>query len=391
MSKHVVVIAVDGFRASALGAYGNSWVPTPALDHLAAESVVCDWWLAESAELPVALRALWHGRHPLRAGDAASPSLASLLADQGVATCLITDDPQAAEAEGAREFEKQIVLDSPKEKVAASALESGFGQIFSQAAVHLEEADEDRPTLTWVQSRGFYGAWDAPQQLRDAMGRLDETDPPTIVSSPDFTVDDPDPAVEIFPTQAAYAAQLMLLDQCLGAFLEYLNEMPGGEDRLIVLIGTRGFPLGEHGKVGGVDRRLFVEQLHVPCLFRDGSDRMPQLSRVSSLMGHTDLLPTLLDWATGESNINKDCDGKSVIALSEDPHAEWHDSVLASDPTGCRALRTSGWCLRSDSGPVEGDELAGELYVRPDDLWEKNDVAALCREVVEELAAKLTR
>ena len=40
---NILVIAVDGLRAAALGAYGNTTFPTPALDQFAADSIVFDW------------------------------------------------------------------------------------------------------------------------------------------------------------------------------------------------------------------------------------------------------------------------------------------------------------------------------------------------------------
>src|SRR5262245_3342902 len=43
----VIVIAVDGLPAWALGAYGNDWIPTPNLDELAAQSIVFDHHFAD--------------------------------------------------------------------------------------------------------------------------------------------------------------------------------------------------------------------------------------------------------------------------------------------------------------------------------------------------------
>src|SRR5262245_54380310 len=43
----VVVIAVDGLPAWALGAYGNDWIPTPNLDEFAAHSIVFDQHFAD--------------------------------------------------------------------------------------------------------------------------------------------------------------------------------------------------------------------------------------------------------------------------------------------------------------------------------------------------------
>ncbi len=64
------------------------------------------------------------------------------------------------------------------------------------------------------------------------------------------------------------------------------------------------------------------------------------------------------------------------------------------------AIRTKSWCLRTSATDTD-DMSAGEypasasdatsqqfeLFVRPDDRWEANDVSKLCPDVVEELQA----
>ena len=42
-----------------LGAYGNAWYATPALDALAAESLVFDWMWCDSPELAGFYRSVW--------------------------------------------------------------------------------------------------------------------------------------------------------------------------------------------------------------------------------------------------------------------------------------------------------------------------------------------
>src|SRR3954470_2583350 len=89
MPANVLVMIVDGLRASALGAYGNTSYATPALDRFAATSVLFDWCYSPSPELPEIYRALWQSRRQERNPPAAS--LPRLLADAGYATTLITD------------------------------------------------------------------------------------------------------------------------------------------------------------------------------------------------------------------------------------------------------------------------------------------------------------
>jgi arylsulfatase A-like enzyme len=55
---NVVLILADGLQVAALGAYGNEWIATPNLDHLAGDSVVFDQHFADvPAQSPL------HGRH----------------------------------------------------------------------------------------------------------------------------------------------------------------------------------------------------------------------------------------------------------------------------------------------------------------------------------------
>jgi len=57
-SRVLIVLIVDGLRARALGAYGNTAYETPALDQLASESLLFDRVLGESTDLDDVYNAL---------------------------------------------------------------------------------------------------------------------------------------------------------------------------------------------------------------------------------------------------------------------------------------------------------------------------------------------
>jgi hypothetical protein len=80
--------------------------------------------------------------------------------------------------------------------------------------------------------------------------------------------------------------------------------------------------------------------------------------------------------------------GTSARALTATAHPPWRDALMATSDAGHRAIRTAEWCLRQGPNPYS-DEIATELFVRPDDRWEANDVAKLCSEVVETLTNTL--
>jgi arylsulfatase A-like enzyme len=261
-----------------------------------------------------------------------------------------------------------------------------------------ENAD-DKPRLVWLHARGMYGPWDAPLELQESL--RDENDPAPFESTlvPDTVVgDDPD---AVFRYSSAYAAQIMVLDDCWSGLLETLRAASErNEGWLVMLLGARGFPLGEHGQIGGVDSRLYAEQLHVPMLIQF-PDQRGWLARSDALASPLDLLPTLVDFlAIGVALDAQAADGLSLLPLVASADAPRRDALIAWSPAGQRAIRTADWCLRQDLATDRGSTFAEsrsphgaadshELFVRPDDRWEANDVAKLRPEMADELSGVL--
>ena len=396
----ILIVAVDGLRASALGAYGNTTFPTPALDRFAAESLLMDACFALSPDLRLANKALWHSRHPLRSDATMEASSSTVflpqwLADRGYRTTLITDEPELRLAPAAAGFANGIWLPVQEPRRAADVAQTALGHVFA-GACDVVESGTRGPCLVWVHSRGMYGPWDAPLELQESL--LDEGDPPPVatVEPPNLELtgrEDPDAA---FRYSCAYAAQIMALDACWEGLMEAANSVNGDDPWLVMLFGTRGFPLGEHRRIGGVDERLYADQLHVPWLIRspNGNGR---LARSAELVSHIDLLPTMIDSVNEESGTNaaRKIDGKSLIPLLGDSRPRLREALCFGKPHGCRAIRTPAWSLlcnrpADDGATDEKGTTDCELYVRPDDRWEANDVAARCPEVTDGLACAMS-
>jgi arylsulfatase A-like enzyme len=389
----ILVVVVDGLRASALGAYGNTTYPTAALDRFAAESILFDWCFALCTDLPGIYRACWHAEHPARSLQASIPlSLPKLLASIGYSTALITDEPvltSIAAADGFHQcIQLQIPPTFPKQQPGDNS-ESSIAKFFADTCDFIASAKptsrSDSPRLLWAHSRGMYGPWDAPIELQDSL--LDDGDPQPVESTqpPDLMLspsDDPDSA---FRYACAYAAQMMVLDESWDGIMQTIESNGDAAGWIVVLIGARGFPLGEHRRIGGVDEKIHAEQLHVPYLVRfpNGFGR---LARSGQLAAPIDLLPTLLA-ATGERVAPRygHGDGLNSIPRALAARAPWRDALVATGTSGAQAIRTLDWCLRKDVA----SKVDAELYVRPDDRWEANDVAKLCPEVVESLSRRL--
>jgi arylsulfatase A-like enzyme len=383
-----IVIAVDGLRASALGAYGNTAHATPALDALASRSVVVEWMLCTSPELSAFYDAAW-----------GEPPLSRQIAAEGGAATLITDDSEVAERGDAAGFANVLLVELPSTDAAETVSDTSIAKLFAVAAELIGESSSDDgghrgkqmpAALYWIHTRGLNGPWDAPTELRASL--LDEGDP----ASPTFT--EPPAEVQLadhdalLGFQVAYAAQIAVLDECVEGLLEALTDVGIGDDSLIALLGASGFALGEHGVVGSEDRRLFSARLHVPCLL-SAPNAAPAPPRRSSLATPRDLQATLARWLG--SDPERELGDAADLLAAENPE---RDRVIAHGRDGEHAIRTLSWMLRISAEAVEsnGNSLASaqssetiELYVKPDDRWEANEVAALCPDDVERLTAML--
>jgi arylsulfatase A-like enzyme len=405
-ADNILVLVVDGLRASALGAYGNTTFSTPALDQFAADSLLLDCCFADSTELPSIYRALWRSLHPLRpdAMNRETPSLPRLLAAGGYQTTLITDDSDIISDDAAADFDECIQLDGTATHRVDDASNTCLARICAAACEAIQSLDAKlAPRLVWVHSRGMFGPWDAPLELQASLLDQDEGDPPPFdgIQPPNLALDevqDPDLA---YAASCAYAAQVMVLDACVNVLVEHIEGMKGARGWLVVLIGCRGFGLGEHGWIGPGDGRLSAELLHVPALWRfpNGAGA---LARSACLSSHLDLGPTLLDWVGAASAPPTLLgDGLSLLPLARDVTVEWREALLAANSAGERVIRTAAWCLRRGTTRIAFDDtppsitssdpndMAVELFVRPDDRWEANNVASLCQGEVAQLSEAL--
>ena len=86
------------------------------------------------------------------------------------------------------------------------------------------------------------------------------------------------------------------------------------------------------------------------------------------------------------------------MPLADHTAVDWRDALLAAEGESAYAIRTASWCLRESGTATEenvgsdpSQQSSCELFVRPDDRWEANDVFKLCPEIVEELRSAIAR
>ena len=347
--SHTIVLSIDGLRASSLGAYGATSYGTPALDRFAAESTLYEWTYADTHDPDDLYRIL--SDDPLFATPSAQ---------------LVTDDRNQPTERFAQRFAKRWLHtagapEEPANSIAETALAGVFGEFAEAVAEAASSAAANEPLFAWLHTRGLYGPWDAPVSSYEAL--IDEEDPPVEPSAAPAValIDDAEPeAGELrFAAACRYAGQIATLDACLEGLLDVLGGLFEGEPLRVVLFGLRGYPLGEHGQIGGVDQRLFSEQQHAPLLVRTASpaDRFGRIGGPSKL---SDAVRSILR--------NEAPEKPDLLTLASD-----HARVVL---TANRLARLS---------TEEGS--APELYVKPDDRWEQNDIASLEEDVAAALLA----
>ena len=145
---NAICLVIDRLHRGFLGAYGNTWVETPAFDRLAAESFAFDQMLIDSPRLGPLYRSYWQGLHALAPDVEGRASLPALLREPGVRSTLMTDDRAVREHPLTIEFDEVVEIDPPwQSQMAAEGAyeETHLARCFLQM-------------IEWVQSgaRGTY-------------------------------------------------------------------------------------------------------------------------------------------------------------------------------------------------------------------------------------------
>ncbi|MBL9124377.1 MAG: sulfatase-like hydrolase/transferase [Planctomycetaceae bacterium] len=405
--RNTICLVVDALHAGYLGAYGNTWLATPHFDRLASESFLFDSAFLDTPDLEQLYRSYWQGIHAaVPEHFAAEPrSLPALLAARGVETILLADDPRIAGHPAAVDFDDVVPLDLPASTSARELAETEeateLARFFAQLIGRLEGQRE--PFFLWGHCGTLGRVWDAPLSLRRALlaeeadddsgpahfeavpfESLEAVEPPAQLLSLDH---DPD---ERLGWRRAYAAQIVVLDRCLGALREALVESAWGGNTLLVILGARGFPLGEHRQLGWPRWHLHDELIHFPwsCRF---PDHTAAALRTPALVQPADLPATLAEWhglpPAGEGSFAPPGWGRSLWPLVQGEVEQVRDRVLTTTGAGEFVLRTPAWMLRKL--PVGAAPRDTELFVKPDDRWEVNEIGDRCPEVLAEMDARL--
>lgn len=284
--------------------------------------------------------------------------------------------------------------------------QTGVGQIVHKAINWLEDRPKNEPFLLWLDIFCPHGPWDLPLKYRDyyIADRAEEFEVHetgdlvmatatearsvrALVDVPGGFVGDVISDDELLRLRKTYAGAVTMLDTLIGQLLDFLFEHPRHSDAAIVFTSDQGEPLGEHDFVRRPVAAVYAELAHTPLIiYWPDAEDLGQRRR--GLVQSVDLPATIMD-ALGQP-VPAQWHGRSLIPMIDDAEATIRDHALIGMDCEVFGFRTADWLLIEQAVADEADEEPRpELYNKPEDAWERNNVAAVEEETVSELSARL--
>jgi choline-sulfatase len=268
----IILLSIDALRADHLPAYGYRGTKTPAIDTLAADGVVFEHAYSHAPATLPSHASMLSGRLPLDTGvrdDAgftvkeSERLLAEILRDRGYSTGGVVSTfalrRESGIAQGFGFFDDRMMPAAPDATVGDVARNG---------------AESERVAEQWLDSAGTSRSF-----LFLQLGDLHLPYAP------------PGRYAHGLP----YDGEVAYADEIVGRLLHYLKAHQLYDRSTIVLSAAQGEGLGDHGEA---EHGLFVyeEVLRVPLIIKqaagEGAGR-----RVTDLVEHVDLMPTILDLA----------------------------------------------------------------------------------------------
>jgi arylsulfatase A-like enzyme len=294
---------------------------------------------------------------------------------------------------------------------------SGAMRTVRKAIDWLERArSKTEPFLLWLDLFSPHGPWDPPEPFREqyvtvepdefetgeegelvedpeepAGDDIDIDDVATLIDVPAGAVGDVLSEAELFLLRRTYAGTVTYVDHCLGELFRAMGRLGRMEDTYVIFTSDQGEPLGEHGLVRRFRPWLYEELIHTPLIMRLPGGRRGG-NRHQAIVQTVDLLPTIVS-ALGLKPIEGDemPHGHDLLPLVRGELGKVREYACLGMDLAEFAIRTHLWHLIL---PIEIDpeEPRGtELYRKPEDRWDQNNVIDQHVEIAEHLELALRR
>ena len=291
---NVILITIDTLRADYLGCYGNTRIPTPNLDALAAQGTIFDRAYCQAPMTPPSHASILTGTYPpthgvrdftssgLRAGF---PTLASILKRSGYNTAA---------------FVSAYVLDSVW----------GFNQGFDYYYDHFEPKEFQGVNPGNVQRK----AGETITLANDWLSKKPRTPYFLWVHlfDPHHDYNPPEPfhsryASDLYGGEVAYA------DHELGRLFDALRANGDWDRSLIVAVSDHGEGRGEHEEYEH-GFFLYDATLRIPLIVKLPKGATKQAPRIRDVVASVDIAPTIVQVAQAQADRQVPMQGRGLLA-----------------------------------------------------------------------------
>ena len=285
------LIVIDSLRADSLGCFGSTSARTPAIDALAADSLLFRRCLAAAPWTTASVASLLTGQFPSTLGirerpvrfDPGYPTLPGTLQSHGYRTQgIVSVDMLSRELGFAAGFDAYddanytgrdgLTAARVMRKAARLAVEPADVPAFQ--LIHVFDPHYNYLLHKgWPAGDAYRGPLHSNQEIVELWGMLDRLDG----------------ADQAF-LRTCYDSEVAYTDEHLGGFLDALREAGRYDDALIIVTGDHGEEFFERGWLGH-SISVHREQIHVPLLVKMPGNRAADIATAVSLL---DLFPSLL-------------------------------------------------------------------------------------------------
>lgn len=287
--------------------------------------------------------------------------------------------------------------------------QTGVAQAVSHASQWLGQHGQN-DFLLWLDLFCPHGPWDLPESYRDyyAADRAEQfeihesgdiamtedlsaKEVRTLIDVPGGWLGEVISDDELVRLRKTYAGAVTMLDTWVGRLLDEMRDSGLLDQTIVVFMSDQGEPLGEHGFVRRPVANLHEELTHTPLIVR-WPDQKEAGQRCQKLVQPVDLAATILQAFQIEKPDH--WPGMDLRQISELSPNEGRNYAILGMDNEIYAIRTPDWLLLNLDDPETADdetepELKPQLYVKPEDRWERHDVAALHEDIVDELVSQL--
>jgi arylsulfatase A-like enzyme len=294
---------------------------------------------------------------------------------------------------------------------------SGVARTVKTAIDWLERRPNDpSPFLLWLDIYSPHGPWDIPEAYRDRyvtvepdefeLGEEGDVADDTVESDEEIDIEEvaalidvPGGAVgdvlseaELFRLRRTYAGTVTLVDRWLGELFAAMGRLGRMDDTLLIFTSDQGEPLGEHGYVRRFRPWLYEELIHTPLIIRLPGGKHGGI-RHQAIVQTVDLLPTIVAalGVPAVENPDSPIHGHDLLPLIRGQRTKVRDFACMGMDVAEFAIRTHLWHLVV---PIEADPdepRSAELFRKPEDRWDQNNVIDQNPEVAEHLELALRR